>query len=200
MKRKIMWVSQHLEIDTMTGKIQEYVDPPATVEIDGEIHEGEIQNVISTPFGIWRVDDSMNPYKQFKLWMGHTNFTINKKIAFIIKHVPGVEVLIIISRYRFMIGVGEMFDIRDVRVAIEKTLQCSSEGLLLIADEDLKGQIKALREKLATYDKWAIYVFPNGTIDFVTDESGVKQFSEKLLMYKHAVDHSSGILIENCDD
>jgi hypothetical protein len=200
MKRKIMWVSQHLEIDTMDGRIHEHLDPPAVVDEDGEMHEGEIHNVISTPFGIWRVDDSMNPYKQFKLWMGHTNFTINKKIAHIMKRVPGVEVLVIITRYRFMIGVGELFNIRDVRVAIEKSLRCSNEELLLIADEDLKTQIKSLQEKLAVHDKWAIYVFPNGTIDFVTDEVGVKQFSEKLLVYKNAVDHSSGILIENCDD
>ena len=49
---------------------------------------------------------------------------------------------------------------------------------------------------LKTNDRWAIYVFPNGKIDFVTDKNGMKQFNDKLLVYKQAVDHSTGILIE----
>ena len=86
-----------------------------------------MQNVMSTPFGLWKVTDIMNPYKQFKLWMGHTNFTINEKVANLIKKTPGVEVLSILTRYRFLVGIGEMFNIRDVRTTIESALDCSSK-------------------------------------------------------------------------
>jgi hypothetical protein len=196
MKRKIMWVSQHLEIDTMSGRLQEHKELAATIDEDGEIHEGEIQNVMSTPFGIWKVDDTLNPYKQFKLWMGHTNFTINKDIVQLIKKTPGVEVLSIMTRYRFIIGVGELFDIRDVRVAIEQTLQCNQTDETLIEDPTLKEKIRELKDQLAKHDQWAIYVFPNGSIDFATDERGNRSFKEKLSLYKKAVDHSAGILIE----
>jgi hypothetical protein len=131
-----MWSSQHLEIDTMSGRLidpnDEYDEFYNNYEEDYENEGGydflktkeKIQNVISTPFGLWRVHDVMNPYKQFKLWMGHTNFTINQNVADTIKSVPGVEVLSILTRYRFLIGIGEMFDIRNVRSIIEKKLKC----------------------------------------------------------------------------
>lgn len=197
MKRKIGWVSQHLEIDTMTGKLHEHEAMPAVIDDDGEIHEGEIQNVMSTPFGIWRVDDTLNPYKQFKLWMGHTNFTINKGIVEIIKSTPGVEVLTVLTRYRFIIGVGELFDIRDVRVAIEQALQCNQDCENLIEDKELKDKIVKLKDELSKHDKWAIYVFPNGSIDYATNETGNRSYKEKLSLYKQAADHSTGILIEH---
>jgi hypothetical protein len=152
MHRKIMWASQHLEIDTMTGKI---VDPSKEEYDTKEEEKNEFyfdddddnistkmiaQNVLSTPFGLWKVDDIMNPYKQFKLWMGHTNFTINKKIACLIKKIAGIEILSIITRYRFIIGVGEMFDIRDVRIAIEKELQCN--GIVSTVNNEKKHRSK----------------------------------------------------------
>ena len=201
MKRRIAWASQHLEIDTLSGKLKDTSIPEFHSDYDDdseEIHGHKIQDVMSTPFGFWRIDDIMNPYKQFKLWMGHTNFTINQKVAQIIKSTPGVEVLTILTRYRFLIGVGELFEIRNVRTAIEKSLKCNTEETNLINNTQIKQEIENLKSKLLkTNDRWAIYVFPNGKIDFITDANGTKQFSEKLLLYKHAVDHSTGILIEN---
>ena len=203
MKRKIVWASQHLEIDSTTGSLE---NPEDDEDFDEEYFEDgenymmskmQTQKVMSTPFGLWRIDDVMNPYKQFKLWMGHTNFTISVNVAKTIKNVPGVEVLSILTRYRFLVGVGELFDIRDVRVNIEKLLKCSGCD---IDNAELKQKIEELKETLSEYDKWAIYVFPNGNIDFVTNEVGSKLFKEKLLLFQNAVDHSSGILIENTDD
>ena len=202
MRRRIVWASQHLEIDTMTGKLKEEGKESFSTHYEEEeeqlyTKQGNIQNLMSTPFGLWRVDDTMNPYKQFKLWMGHTNFTINRKTAKVIKITPGVEILAIITRYRFMVGVGELFNIRDVRTAIEKSLKCNTEETNMINDVGIKQQIEDLKSRLLqTNDRWAIYVFPNGKIDFITEAGGTKQFNERLLIYKHAVDHSTGILIE----
>jgi hypothetical protein len=205
MKRIIKWHSQHLEIDTITGR---FSDPSDSVDTtiqtynDYDDDDGDesraLQMVMATPFGLWKIDDTMNPYKQFKLWLAHTNFTINKKTASIIKTTPGVEVLLILSRYRFIIGVGELFDIRDVRLAIEKTLRCNTEEINLIINPDIKNQIETLKKQLSsTENKWAIYVFPNGKIDYVTDQNNTKQYCDKLLLFKKAVDHSMGVLIEN---
>jgi hypothetical protein len=202
MKRKIMWASQHLEIDTLTGKFKDSSLPEFHSEYDDdpqELEGQEIQNVISTPFGLWRVDDVMNPYKQFKMWMAHTNFTINAKIANTIKSIPGVEVLNILTRYRFVIGVGELFNIRDVRVAIEKALRCIDEETatdINIVDVDTRAEVEKLKKRLAEHNNWAIFIFPNGQIDFATDANGEANYVNKLKIYKHAVDHSTGILIE----
>jgi len=200
MKRIIKWQSQHLEINTNTGKLTEPEleedDDESYEEYDDEMMEKiPVQNVMSTPFGFWKIDDTMNPYKQFKMWMGHTNFSITPEIVQSIKSVPGVEVLQIMTRYRFIVGVGELFNIRDVRTTIEGQLNCHQDAETLIADDKLLQQIHELRGQLATYNKWAIYVFPNGQIDFTTSEEA--EFGTQLNLYKEAVDHSNGILIES---
>ena len=202
MKRKIVWASQHLEIDTITGRFKDVSQPEKYLEYEGEADDQDelqgqlIQNVISTPFGIWRVNDTMNPYKQFKMWMAHTNFNLSAKVAKKIKKIPGVEVLNVLTRYRFIIGVGELFNIRDVRTDIERSFECNKEKAAKIGDQSIKDKINTLKKKLKQHDNWAIYIFPNGQIDFATDDNGLAQFNEKLTVYKHAVDHSTEILIE----
>lgn len=61
----------------------------------------------------------------FDCWIAHTNFDITERIKNAINKIEGVEVLKIYSRYRFFIGVGRMFDFKDVRKEIE--LQLISE-------------------------------------------------------------------------
>lgn len=58
----------------------------------------------------------------FDCWMGHTNFDITPSIKQKLNDTPGVEVLKICSRYRFFVGVGTMFDFRDVRKNIESII------------------------------------------------------------------------------
>ena len=48
--------------------------------------------------------------------------TITKKIKDTLNAAEGVEILKINSRYRFFIGVGKMFDFKDVRTNIEEKL------------------------------------------------------------------------------
>lgn len=201
MKRTVKWHSQHLEIDVLTGKMRDPV-----VETEEEVGRGydydydddehmPMQNVMSTPFGLWKVDDTMNPYKQFKLWMGHFNFTITEDIAQIIDNIPGVEVFQILTRYRFVVAPGELFDIHDVRVSIEEALDCNKDELDRISDESLRQRIYDLKKTLSVFDKWAIYVFPHGELDFVTSDQ--EDFGIQLSLFKTAIDYSSGILIES---
>lgn len=58
----------------------------------------------------------------FDCWMGHTNFDITPTIKEKLNNVQGVEVLKICSRYRFFVGVGTMFNFRDVRKNIENVI------------------------------------------------------------------------------
>jgi hypothetical protein len=55
----------------------------------------------------------------YDCWVGHANFNITPEIRAKLKVTPGVEALKIISRYRFFIGVGKMFDFAEVRKFIE---------------------------------------------------------------------------------
>jgi hypothetical protein len=58
----------------------------------------------------------------FDCWIGHTNFDITYSIKDILNTVPGIELLKICSRYRFFIGVGQMFDFKNVRHDVEKAI------------------------------------------------------------------------------
>ena len=55
----------------------------------------------------------------FDCWVGHTNFDITPKVKKILDAVEGVEILKICSRYRFFIGVGKMFNFKNVRKEVE---------------------------------------------------------------------------------
>jgi hypothetical protein len=182
----------------MSGKLK---DPEEEMEDlfepeydDDPMSKLPVQDIMQTPLGLWRVNDTMNPYKQFKLWMGHTNFTITSDVVDIIQDIPGVEVLQVMTRYRFIIGVGELFSIRDVRVAIESQLDCNMDIDSMISDQQVLQEVHELEKTLSVYDKWAIYVFPNGELDWT--HSGEEDFGTQLNIYKDAVDHSSGLLIE----
>ncbi len=58
----------------------------------------------------------------FDCWIGHTNFNITEEVKDKINKTEGVEILKIYSRYRFFVGVGRMFDFKDVRKNIEEQL------------------------------------------------------------------------------
>jgi len=58
----------------------------------------------------------------YDCWIGHSNFNITPSIKQEFEEVEGVEVLKICSRYRFFVGVGQMFDFKEVRQKIEQII------------------------------------------------------------------------------
>lgn len=58
----------------------------------------------------------------YDCWIGHTNFNLTPSIKKEFEEVEGVEVLKICSRYRFFVGVGQMFNFKDVRKTIEEII------------------------------------------------------------------------------
>lgn len=56
----------------------------------------------------------------FNCWIGYTNFNITIDIKDKLDKIEGVELLKIFTRYRFLVGVGHMFDFSDVRKRIEE--------------------------------------------------------------------------------
>jgi hypothetical protein len=58
----------------------------------------------------------------FDCWIGHANFNITEDIKDTVDEVEGVEMLKIYSRYRFFVGIGKMFDFKQVRKDIEASI------------------------------------------------------------------------------
>jgi hypothetical protein len=198
--KKIHWESWHYDV-SIDGSLhqekpqQEYYDEESDLLMEEEIHKGL---VMATPFGFWRVDDSMNPMKQFQMWMGHTNFTIDKRVQDVIKRIEGVEVLRIISRYRFIIAVGRLFDFREVRVAIHRALCGTTTDTILEAIENnqLRQEVIETIERLKITDKdWALLLLPNGKIDIAWGAN----MKEKIVLFKTAKEKLGAILIESSE-
>jgi len=70
-------------------------------------------------------EDMMNDLaivSNFDCWVGHTNFNITPSILRTLNSVEGIEVLKLFSRYRFFVGVGRMFNFKDVRHKVENQI------------------------------------------------------------------------------
>lgn len=196
LKRKIGWVSQHFEFN---GEGRLYQPDEEDEQIEADLMEQGIEplpiNMMTTPFGVWAIDDTMNPMRQFKLWMGHTNFPIDESVFHIIDNATGVEVFKVLTKYRFLIGVGEMFDFRDVRTTLEKLLcgnQTFDEQLLLL-DENMQQELLSIKSELDKQKKpWYILVLPNGAIDYCYQEE-----SQKTSYFQQAVNNVGALLLES---
>ena len=66
---------------------------------------------------------------RFDCWIGHTNFNITTSIKDKLNEVDGIEVLNVISRYRFFIGIGKMFKFSEVRKDIENCILVKGETI-----------------------------------------------------------------------
>ncbi len=103
------------QMELLTEEEEEYLEEDV---FDGDV---ESQEVLAVP-----VPDSF--YEQISLitnydcWLGHSNFDLTPSIKTEIEKVEGVEVLKICSRYRFFLGVGQMFRFTDVRKNIEEII------------------------------------------------------------------------------
>lgn len=69
-----------------------------------------------------QVIDDISMLANFDCWIGHTNFDITPAIKNKLNKMPGIEILKIFSRYRFFVGIGQMFDFQKIRFDIEQEL------------------------------------------------------------------------------
>ena len=69
-----------------------------------------------------QVIDDISMLANFDCWIGHTNFDITPKIKDQLNKIDGIEVLKVFSRYRFFVGIGQMFDFQNVRYDIENKI------------------------------------------------------------------------------
>jgi hypothetical protein len=65
--------------------------------------------------------------KMFNFWTGHTNFSITTGMAHRMEKIEGVEVLDILTRYRFRIGVGKLFKDGNVMNQVQDTVRMNEE-------------------------------------------------------------------------
>jgi hypothetical protein len=122
------------------------------------------------------------PYGDFRreinLWVGHTSFPIDEGVLAAIEETPGVELLDLLTRYRFRIGFGHAFASADVKAAIQSRLDAAPPGDGL--DDETRAAVEAAKAALG--DTWAIYVAPNGRIDASAGQGKLEAYRAALLL------------------
>ena len=105
-------------LDMMMDRVQGYGNEEEEEEV--ESYETENQSLM-IPVSKQLLEE-MAMLTNFDCWMGHTNFDITNETKSILNSIEGIEVMRVCSRYRFFVGIGKMFDFKNVRHEIEKTL------------------------------------------------------------------------------
>lgn len=109
----------------MENIMNQMVDYKSQYDEDSEDDEEFASKHIPTPMMIpmsQQLIEDISMLSNFDCWVGHTNFDITPRIKDTLNKIDGVEVLKICSRYRFFVGIGQMFEFADVRKNIEKEL------------------------------------------------------------------------------
>lgn len=205
MKRKVIeWESQHYEFNPLTGKIEQSHGGSDNEDggesfADAASDGGPVVEKFSlTMYGAYTVDDAMHPLRQFNFWMGHTNFDVDENIVKTISRIDGVEVLTVVSRYRFLIAFGKCFKPADVKVEIQRAV-CSVEKLDIDDFEFVCSDGKTISEILKTvkgqYSEWSLYVFPNGSYSLANVSE--EDFARKKNIMKESVESSGGFYLDN---
>ena len=116
-------------IDTMMEKMTQAIqddteedeeENPYKTQYEEE-NESEAHGPLMLPMSVKFFED-MTLLSTYDCWLGHTNFNITQHIKSELDKIDGVEVMKVCSRYRFFIGVGQMFDFQDVRKQIEENI------------------------------------------------------------------------------
>ena len=129
-KRKIAWqkyedlIEQQMSsplLDILANKMATIQEEEEETEEYETVEQKSTSSNMMLPISEKLLED-MTMLSNFDCWMAYTNFDITEDIKDILNAIEGVEVMRICSRYRFFLGVGKMFNFKQVRSDIEQSL------------------------------------------------------------------------------
>jgi len=206
--RKIAWENWKEKVDNSPPNVDK------TEEILEEDEEGldleksllsamEIPRLVQTPLGIFHYEDKLRPSEKFDCWIGYTNFDITQNVSDAIESVEGVEALEVMSRYTFFLGVGKMFNFRNVRTSIEELLfedEYWTKEEEILKNNDIMKSIEIIKEQLSSEKHWAIFVSDDGEIDYAkTDNKNDEQYLSSLKFFEEARQAIGGFILKSGD-
>lgn len=200
MKKQILWKACVYEFDDFRELSEDDEQEDFDEEFDIEnINLVPVTRMMNTPAGLYHVDDSLNPFRDHEFRKGCTNFDITPSVMEFIEKCEGVESLIVLSRYTFIIGIGMLFDFRDVRVRLEQEL-CEDKTEKSEDNEHPKiKEIKDLakRESLNNNTKyWCALIFPNGKSE-IFHSNNLEEYNEKLDFYNKSQKAIDGVVLSH---
>ena len=120
-----------------------------------------------------------------------------------IESVDGVEALEVMSRYTFFLGVGKMFNFRDVRLGIESLIldpEYIDDELHILENDEIIRSIEIIKEQLSSEKHWAIFVSNEGDINYAkTDNKNDEQFLKSLVFFEETKRLIGGFILKSSD-
>ena len=196
LNKKIAW--ERWDEDVVEQEIVEnFYDKHEDIEDEEGVEEAlafleRIPSLVTTPMGMFQLHDKMNIMNQFDCWMGYTNFDITKSVEETIESTEGVELLSVMTRYRFFLGDGKMFSFSDVRRSIESKL-CSST-----LDQNTKESVDLIKASISSDRYWTIFVSQSGEISYAsTNNEEDEDYFSKLSHYQKRKTKNGGVIFQN---
>ena len=166
MDRKIIWekwydVLPDLENNIITDEFEDEEDDEDMMVGDqsfGLVFDSQ-DNKVRTPIGTFYIDEPLSPSNMYDCWIGHTNFRLtDEDYVLLDQYVDGIEVIKMMSKYRFFVGVGKLFNFKDVQTKIQETLLYSQDSL----------RFNLTQDKI-----WSAFIGDDGTIKHVVKTEGM---------------------------
>lgn len=142
-------------------------------------------------------------HDDLEYWIANCDFPITTGIVDKLDHINGIELLKVVSKHRFVIGLGKMFNLTDVRKDIDKFVCGKTKNqteLDRIENVKIHNKIDELKVSLKSYQHWAIYILPNGTIDYCASNELDGEFLEKFECFSESQLYSNGVLIHSNEE
>ena len=109
-----------------------------------------------------------------------------------------MEALRVLGRYSFFVGVGKLFDIKDVRTSMEKELCAYSEQEIL-SDENTQATVDLVKEQLMTKKYWSMLVSPTGDVEYIVSDKMDRIYLEDLNKLLERKQNIGGIILRGND-
>lgn len=193
---RVVWEKFNFEYDNLNKQWNETDDEDDTISTNNEgvsdleaffnDIEHNVRTGVATPFGVFDIVDPFAPFTRFELWVGHTDFNVDKNFISALKEIQGIEIIKPISRYSFLIGCGKLFDFKDVRISVELMIGMHADSKL----SDIQNLVNSFGDK-----KYAVYMYPNGEFNYTTNED--LNFLSKIKEFEREKENSSGVLLRN---
>ena len=203
--KKIAWENWKEKVDYSPpeNKLEESTEEDEDAIEKSLLSAMEIPRLVQTPLGIFHYEDKLKPSEKFDCWIGYTNFDITQNISDLIECVDGVEALEVMSRYTFFLGVGKMFNFRDVRLGIESLIlepEYPEDTLTILDSDEIIRSVEIIKEQLSSEKHWAIFVSNEGDIDYAkTDNKNDEQFLKTVLFFEETKQSIGGFILKSGD-
>lgn len=199
-KKKISWESWNAKITIETEEV-----PPQEESSSYEVLEEGIDyltpfqsaKAVYTPLGAFPEESILKPSDRWDCWIAHTNFPITSKILNILNNqIDGIEVLKIMGKYSFFVGVARLFDIRDVRRQIDETI-CSYTENEIFSNDEIEETVNLLKDQLKDNKFWSILVYPEGMVEYVVANEINVEYLDALSSLIEKKNNFGGIILRS---